>query len=383
MLFRSATLRNVSFVNNFAITGGGILNEPDTYHSLPGRIILVNTVVAYNRTNATSHNDCLNSGGTLISRGNNLIQAPGNCTLTNDTSNFGSADLLNADPIYENIAGDTYSGGNIPAPLLTSPLIDRGKQDECVASNNTVTDILGEVRLGPCDIGAVESKLNISLPSVSISIPESSTTVSLRINQSFTTVPNTIQYTTQDETATSGRDYVASSGSITFPPYITSNNLTLNLAPDDTVHDGDKTFLVILSSSTPGVNISYSRLIARITIIDNDPLPPSTGGSSGGAGTGGAGGSSGSSGSGGFGSGGASATGGASGGSGGQTEISTGGTGGQESIGSGGTDDTDPLQDNTEQETGGSTDSGTGGSTVNEDNTPLIPNAGGCSIAQG
>ncbi|QQR81640.1 MAG: hypothetical protein IPJ69_05915 [Deltaproteobacteria bacterium] len=391
----SLSLRNVSIVNNFADSGGGFENSSDSARGIIGRVNMANTVMAYNRTTVTPRHDCRNFGGIVTSRGNNLIQNSGYCTITNNPSDFGSADLIGVNPGYDNISNTTYSGGNIPAPLLTSPLIDRGKQNECLSAYNTDSDILGEVRLGPCDIGAVESKLNISLPSVSISIPESSTTVSLTINQSFTTVPNTIQYTTQDETATSGRDYVAASGPITFSAYSTSNTLTLNLAPDDTVHDGDKTFLVILSSSTPGVNISYSRLIARITIVDNDPLPISTGGSggtSGMSGSGGVSGTSGFSGSGGLSSSGGTSGGGSGGSSGSGGMAPTAETGGSSELGISGSGGLDGSGGSLESSTGGTSgdvgsdalDAGTGGGS-SDTLQSLTPNSqsGGCSLLQG
>lgn len=79
----------------------------------------------------------------------------------------------------------------------------------------------------------------------------------------------TVQYATSNVTASAGSDYVADSGTVTFPANTTSR--TLNIAVlGDTLDEPNERFRVNLSSAS-GATISDDR--GEATIVDNDAAP--------------------------------------------------------------------------------------------------------------
>jgi hypothetical protein len=120
-------------VNGF---GGGV----------SGAVALQNTIVALNTGFGGESADCL---GPVTSLGNNLIGDPigffARCTITlQPTDRTGDPGLATF--------RDNGRPGNGHFPLLkTSQAIDAGNKAECPR-----TDQLGRLRLGPCDIGAIE-----------------------------------------------------------------------------------------------------------------------------------------------------------------------------------------------------------------------------------
>ena len=75
-----------------------------------------------------------------------------------------------------------------------------------------------------------------------------------------------IDYATADGTATAGSDYVATSGTLTFPPGTTSANINVTVNGDTTV-EPDETFLLKLSNP---VNVSSFIFQATVTIANDD-----------------------------------------------------------------------------------------------------------------
>jgi hypothetical protein len=79
----------------------------------------------------------------------------------------------------------------------------------------------------------------------------------------------TVQWATSDGTATAGSDYTAASGTVTFNPGVTSQQVVVTLLPD-TLDEVNETFNVNLSSPTNGV---ISDNLGVATITDDDPPP--------------------------------------------------------------------------------------------------------------
>jgi sugar lactone lactonase YvrE len=86
-------------------------------------------------------------------------------------------------------------------------------------------------------------------------------------NASVETV--TVDYTTADNTAIAGSDYVATSGTLTFPPGSVSNTINVTVNGDTTI-EPDETFFVRLSNAT---NVSFL-LVTQATgnIVNDDTL---------------------------------------------------------------------------------------------------------------
>ncbi|MET0551640.1 MAG: Calx-beta domain-containing protein, partial [Vicinamibacteria bacterium] len=82
----------------------------------------------------------------------------------------------------------------------------------------------------------------------------------------------TLQYATAPGTATAGADYVAATGTVTFPPGQSSRTVSIPLV-NDALDEDDETFLVNL---TAPVGASVSDGQAQGTITDDDPLPALT-----------------------------------------------------------------------------------------------------------
>jgi hypothetical protein len=138
--FGTLTVLNSTIAGNAALgvriggSGGGILNS--------GTVQLQNTILALNTALNGTGGDCL---GAVSSLGNNLIGDPTNCPITLLPSD------LTGDPGLDAFT-DNGTPGNGHVPLLPdSAAIDAGNDAACPS-----TDQLGEPRVGPCDIGAIE-----------------------------------------------------------------------------------------------------------------------------------------------------------------------------------------------------------------------------------
>jgi hypothetical protein len=120
--------------------GAGIANEG-------GLVRVQNSIVAGNSTNPPSlvGQDCF---GTITSLGNNLIGDPSGCDINLKPSDLTGDPGLG--PLVE--IGDDDSPGKAFYPVLAgSAVIDKGNPNACLQA-----DQLGLLRIGICDIGAVE-----------------------------------------------------------------------------------------------------------------------------------------------------------------------------------------------------------------------------------
>jgi uncharacterized repeat protein (TIGR01451 family) len=89
------------------------------------------------------------------------------------------------------------------------------------------------------------------------------------LSKPSTQAPVTVSYSTSDGSAIAGRDYVATSGSLTFAPGETQATVSVNVL-DDGIHEGGEIFFVNLSSPS---NAGLAKAQGQGTIHDNDPLP--------------------------------------------------------------------------------------------------------------
>jgi hypothetical protein len=96
-----------------------------------------------------------------------------------------------------------------------------------------------------------------------------------------------IQYQTSDGTATTGSDYTAASGTLTWPALDTTERSFTVALTNDTQTESDETFTVALSNAGGGASIEGSPTFT-ITVSNDDvaasPPPPSSGGGGGGGG---------------------------------------------------------------------------------------------------
>ncbi|AVS92808.1 Ig domain-containing protein,Calx-beta domain-containing protein [Paracidovorax avenae] len=78
----------------------------------------------------------------------------------------------------------------------------------------------------------------------------------------------TVNYATADGSANAGSDYVAASGTLTFPPGTTTQNVAVTINGDTTV-EPDETFTLNLSGAS---NASIARATATGTILNDDAV---------------------------------------------------------------------------------------------------------------
>jgi hypothetical protein len=81
---------------------------------------------------------------------------------------------------------------------------------------------------------------------------------------------STVHYHTVDGTATDGADYTAASGTLTFPPNVTSKEFQVPIAWEH-VDESNETVNLFLENATGGQ--LGSKKTATLTILDSDPLP--------------------------------------------------------------------------------------------------------------
>jgi hypothetical protein len=134
---RTVTLINSTLTDNSAGRGGG----------LAGSAVLLNTLVARNTSMdlpslGFRSPDCV---GHVISLGANLLGDPTGCTIT-----LRAADRTGNLGVGEFTSDGTAGHGHVPL-LKDSPAIDAANPSFCPP-----TDQLGQIRVGLCDIGAVE-----------------------------------------------------------------------------------------------------------------------------------------------------------------------------------------------------------------------------------
>ncbi|WP_211219677.1 alpha/beta hydrolase [Nevskia ramosa] len=178
-----------------------------------------------------------------------------------------------ASPI--SVVGGSYSvnGG---AFVTTSGTVTVG---QTVRVQQTASNTAGTTTVATLTIGGVSANYSVttvgpvlSINDVSLVEGNSGTTnavltVSLS-SASQTTV--TVMYATADGTATMGSDYVATSGTLTFAPGVTTQPVTIGIL-GDTVFESDETVLVSLTNAS---GATIGRGAGVITITNDDVVQP-------------------------------------------------------------------------------------------------------------
>jgi beta-glucosidase len=114
-----------------------------------------------------------------------------------------------------------------------------------------------------------EQAVTLGVPGADL--PEAGTrTVPVRLNKPAGTEV-TVRYTSVDGTAVAGSDYVAASGTLTFPPGTVEQTITLK-GVDDGIHENAETFDLTLSDATPTGTL-IPRATIPVTITDDDAAP--------------------------------------------------------------------------------------------------------------
>ncbi|MCC6606747.1 MAG: CSLREA domain-containing protein [Anaerolineae bacterium] len=254
----TATLSNVTVYENTAVTNGGGL------YGSSGTLNLVNTLLGGN--SAASGADC---AGTIVSQGHNLIQSSSGCTVSGSTTgNIGGNPQL--EPLALN-GGSTLNH----ALSSSSPALDAGSNPSCASSDQRnaprPVDGLGDT-FALCDIGAFEYGIQLEIGPATVLEGDSGTVAAtFVVTRSLrTSGTDTVTYATVADTA-DGSDFTAVPPTqLTFTPGVISQTITVDVL-GDVLEENDETFLVQLSSPSPGVFFSQASGLG--TIVDDDGAP--------------------------------------------------------------------------------------------------------------
>ncbi len=114
---------------------------------------------------------------------------------------------------------------------------------------------------------------NLALTTASEVIAENEVSITLtveRSNGSYGAV--SVDYATQDGSATAGVDYQAATGTLSFADGEISQTISITIL-DDATYESDETFTLTLSNPQGGVTLG-AQVSSEITINDDDPAPP-------------------------------------------------------------------------------------------------------------
>lgn len=276
------TLTNVTLSDNEADTGGGLASLTNAETLLESSTVVHNqssssSVVVYggvyNSGSMTIHNsivannegrNCLD-GGAWTSAGYNL-SSDHRCQFTS------TGDLQNTDPLLAPL-GD-YGGSTWTHALMPgSAAVDNGDPTNCPATDQrgVARPVDGDTSgTAICDKGAFELRSSLSVADVVVDEGDSGTssavfTVTLAPASAQTV---TVDYATQDGTATAGSDYTPVSGVLTFSPGVSLQTIVVPTL-GDVDEEPDEDFSLVLSNPQGG---DVQDAIGQATIVDDDGL---------------------------------------------------------------------------------------------------------------
>ena len=161
--------------------------------------------------------------------------------------------------------GDTSK--NIPI-TVASDNIDEVDETVIVTlsnpSNVTVSDGIGELTITDDDNAPTISIADATIPNET-AVPRS---ITLSLSSASTQTVE-VDYATSDGTATAINDYVATSGTVTFNPGMTSQTIAVTMVQDN-LAEIDETFNIDLSNP---VNATISDNQSVVTITDDEGIP--------------------------------------------------------------------------------------------------------------
>ena len=202
------------------------------------------------------------------------LSAPSTSTITVDYYTADGTAVAGTD--YTTTKGTvTFTPGQT-GQVVSVPVLASGTFDPERTFTLNLLNPIGDTIAPGGGVGTATVIDNIDLPP-QVSIANFTTTESTSGTTNATAtitlsaasgLPTTVSYSTADITAVAGKDYVATSGSVTFQPGQTSLPITIPII-GSTVSKGTKTFAVNITSAT-NATIQTSQAIGTI----NDPNPP-------------------------------------------------------------------------------------------------------------
>lgn len=182
---------------------------------------------------------------------NGTATAPADYAATSGTLTFAPG--TTSKPVTVPIVGDTLVEANETFTLnLSAP------------TNATIADASGLGTINNDDVGGT-----IQFSAAAVSVNEGAGSITLTVNRTGGAASGvSVNYATQNGTATAPQDYTATSGSLSFGAGEASKTFIVPIT-NDTIVEGNEAFSINLSSPTGGATLGSPSSVT-VTIIDND-----------------------------------------------------------------------------------------------------------------
>ena len=181
------------------------------------------------------------------SAGVDLVSAAGNTMI------FSITNLPGGEVKTITLSGTAYSQGT----LSNTTYLGRSDGGSLSISNATATGTVFLPGIVINDITFYESDANTTKAVFTVSL---SSPIATNV---------TVQFATSNQTAIAGQDYIATNGTVTFPPGVTTRTLKVTVL-DDSLSESDETFTVKLFAPS---NAVLARATGFATVQDDDPYP--------------------------------------------------------------------------------------------------------------
>ncbi len=195
-----------------------------------------------------------------------VANGPANATDWVGIYRTGSPDTPSISWSYMNGLQDPPATGSSTATLtFTAPAVG-GTYDVRMFANN------GYVKLATSNIVTVTAPPGLTINDVSVAegnAGSSAATFTVSLSQAQTSQSVTVGFTTSNGTASAGSDYTAAAGTLTFPPGVTTQTVSVAVH-GDTLFESNETFVVTLSNAAHATIIDA----AGVATIVNDDIPP-------------------------------------------------------------------------------------------------------------
>ena len=169
---------------------------------------------------------------------------------------------------------DGESSKTITIPILGDSINEGDKTFNITLSSATAE--FGSISISGTNPHVVtitdDDTTTISFASGTTSVTEANTTHTVNVTRSNTNGTASVQFTTSDNTAGTGSDYTAVSGTLNFADGVSSATISVDIL-EDAVYEESQTFNIILSNpSAQFGGVSIGGGVHVVTILDDDSL---------------------------------------------------------------------------------------------------------------
>lgn len=280
----NCTITGNTETDGYAILHAHTIGEPASGH--PANITLVNGIIYANDTS-----------GPLVDAQDEGASVQISYSLVDDATFAGNNNITDRAPLFADADTDDYhlsssspnispaidAGNNAALPNDSLDLNHDGNTDETIPIDlDGAPRLYDQTDIGTAivDMGAYEVSppvWNLDSNVYAVSEGGGPLRFTIRLVGSGEGAPS-VTYATSDGTAVAGSDYTAVSGTITWSPgEPTSQTIEVPIA-DNADQDGDRTFTIALSDPTGGSMLGYQPT-GTATIVDDDTVYVTPGGS--------------------------------------------------------------------------------------------------------